>query len=68
MNGKHDHTTAVVSLYDFQEVFVWSDYLLDLGTDFLVGNMAFVGEALYLAVVPNFHGLYSSLKLCSEGP
>ena len=26
------------SLYDGQEVFVWSDYLLDLGTDFLVGN------------------------------
>ena len=29
------------SLYDGQEVFVWSDFLLDLGTDFLVGNMAF---------------------------
>ena len=26
------------SLYDGQEVFVWSDCLLDLGTDFLVGN------------------------------
>ena len=26
------------SLYDSQEVFVWSDSLLDLGTDFLVGN------------------------------
>ena len=25
-----------------QEVFVWSDCLLDLGTDFLVGNMVFV--------------------------
>ena len=25
------------SLYDSQEVFVWSDCLLDLGTDFLVG-------------------------------
>ena len=27
------------SLYDRQEMFVWSDCLLDLGTDFLVGNM-----------------------------
>ena len=27
-----------VSLYDGQEVFVWSDCPLDLGTDFLVGN------------------------------
>ena len=26
------------SLYDGQEVFMWSDCLLDLGTDFLVGN------------------------------
>ena len=26
------------SLYDGQQVFVWSDCLLDLGTDFLVGN------------------------------
>ena len=30
------------SLYDGQEVFVWSDCLLELGTDFLVGNMVFV--------------------------
>ena len=30
------------SLYDDQEVFVWSDCLLDLGTDFLVGNMGFL--------------------------
>ena len=30
------------SLYDGQVVFVWSDCLLDLGTDFLVGNMVFV--------------------------
>ena len=26
------------SLYDGQEVFVWSDFLLDFGTDFLVGE------------------------------
>ena len=31
-----------VSLNDGQEVFVWSNCLLDLGTDFLVGNMIFV--------------------------
>ena len=30
---------SFVSLYNGQEVFVWSDCLLDLGTDFLVGNM-----------------------------
>ena len=30
------------SLYDRQEVFVWSNYLLDLGTDFLVDNIVFV--------------------------
>ena len=27
------------SLYDDLEVFVWSDCMLDVGTDFLVGNM-----------------------------
>ena len=31
-----------VSLYDGQEFFTWSNCLLDLGTDILVGNMAFV--------------------------
>ena len=30
------------SLYDGQEVIVRSDCLLDLGTDFLVGNTVFV--------------------------
>ena len=30
------------SLSGGQEVFMWSDCLLDLGTDFLVGNMIFV--------------------------
>ena len=29
----------LASLYHGQEVFVWSDCLLDLGTDFFVGNM-----------------------------
>ena len=35
-------TLQFASLYDRQEVFVWSDCLLDLGADFLVGNMVFV--------------------------
>ena len=36
------------SLYDGQKVFVWSVHLLDLGTDFLVSNVAFywVGSIL----------------------
>ena len=33
------------SLYDGQQVFVWSDCLLDLGTDYLLGNM--VSWSLY---------------------
>ena len=33
------------SLYDRQEVFVWSNCLLDLGTDFFVCNMVFVEDA-----------------------
>ena len=33
------------SLYDGQEILVWSYCLLDLGTDFLVGNMVFVWNA-----------------------
>ena len=57
------------SLYDGLEVFVWSDCLVDLGTDFLIGNLVFVCNAcVYLAVAPHFHGLYSSLKLGCEGP
>ena len=46
------------SLYDDQ-VFLWSDCLLDLGTDFLIGNMIFVWDAKYLAVTPHLHCLYS---------
>ena len=33
-----------VSLYDRQEVFVWSNCLLNLGTGFLIGNMVFVRD------------------------
>ena len=54
--------------YDHQEVFVRSNCVLDLGTDFLVGNVIFVWGAWYLAVPPYFHCSYSSLKLCCEGP
>ena len=36
------------SLYYRQEVFVWSNCLLDLGTDCLVGNMVFVWDVLSL--------------------
>ena len=56
------------SLYGGQEVFMWSNCLLDLGTDFLVGSMVFVRDVQYLAVAPHVHGLYASLELCCEGP
>ena len=36
---------------------MWSDYLLGLGTDFLVGKMVRVRDAYYLAIVPHFHSL-----------
>ena len=32
----------VASLYDRQEVFVWSDCPLDLGRDFVIGNVVVV--------------------------
>ena len=32
------------SFYDRQEIFMWSNCLLDLGTDLLVGNMVFVWD------------------------
>ena len=38
------YTMQFASLYDGQEVLMWSDCLLDLGRDFLVGNMVFVGD------------------------
>ena len=34
-----------VSLYDGQEVFLWSGCQMDVGTDFLVGNMILVRDA-----------------------
>ena len=42
MNGRHVHTIQFTSLYDDQEVLVWTDGLLDIGIDFVVDNMAFV--------------------------
>ena len=42
MNGKHDQPLQLASFYDRQQIFMWSNCLLDLGTDFLVGNMVFV--------------------------
>ena len=47
---------------------MWPDYLPDLGTDFLVGDMVFVLNAHYLAVAPHFLGSLSSLQPCCEGP
>ena len=44
-NGGHDHTTAVCVSLRWSGGgggFVWSNCPLDLGTDFLVGNMVFV--------------------------
>ena len=38
------------SLYDRQEVSVWSNCLLELGSDFLVRNMVFVRDAYDLAL------------------
>ena len=45
MNENMSIQMQFVSLYDDQEVFVWSDCPLDLGTDFLVGNLVFVRGA-----------------------
>ena len=42
MKRRHVHTISVSSLYDGQKVFVWFNCLLDIGRDFLVGNMVFV--------------------------
>ena len=41
MNERHVHITSVYVSLDGQ-IFMRSDCLLDLGTDFLVGNMLFV--------------------------
>ena len=54
MNGRHDRTTAVcVSL-------PWSGGLREVRLP--------TGSWHYFAAAPHFHGLYSSLELCCEGP
>ena len=45
MNGDMTIPLLFASLYDGQVVFVWSDCLLDRGTDCPIGNMVFVGDA-----------------------
>ena len=44
INGRHDHTTAVCVSQRWSGGFRVIQLLLDLGTDFLVGNMVFVGD------------------------
>ena len=67
MNGDMTISLQVASLYNGQEVFVWSDCRLGLGLDFLVGNMVFVRDAWYLAVAPHFqfHTYESSAVVCA---
>ena len=44
-------TTSVASLYDGQEVFVWSDCQLDLCTDFLVGIICVVSCGTVIIII-----------------
>ena len=53
------------SLYDDQGVFVWSDCLLDLDTDFLVGNTVFDDSDKFDADVVLLHGCQQS---CMPNP
>ena len=53
---------------------MWSDWLLDLGTYFLVGNMVFVRDVWYLAVAPHLSATviiiisyYDSTNIAPEG-
>ena len=57
----------LASLYDRQEVFVWSNCLLDLGTDFLVGNMhGLCMRCVVSASSPvNHRGLYQGYEMRS---
>ena len=65
MNGRHVHTTDC-SLRLF--TMVRRSLCGPIAWDFLVGNMVFVRDAQYLALASHFHGLYSSLEFCWEGP
>ena len=52
VNGRHLHTSAVCD----EQVFVWSDCLLDLSTGFLVGNVVFeMGENNKVKIVNTEH-------------
>ena len=56
-----------VSRYNYQ-IFVWSNYQLDLSTPFFIGKLLFIWDVWYLVVAPHFHGLYSPSERCCEGP
>ena len=58
------------SLYDGQEVFMWSDCLLDLGTDFLVSNGSQDVTYLVNSFLPLFYvdGSFASLHLHDRQP
>ena len=60
MSGRHDHNHCSLCLFTIVRrsssgpVACWI--------------LARTSSVLYLAVAPHFHGLYSSLELCCEGP
>ena len=53
-------------LYNGQEVFVWSDCLLDLGTDFLIGNIVFVWLLWSSAVRVHDSQAYRKMEVTRE--
>ena len=62
-----DMTTPLqsASLYDEQEIFMWSDCLLDLDKDFLVGNMIFVWDIRSLFLYnPTHKNTHTHTKPC----
>ena len=52
-----------VSLYDRQEVFVWSNCPLDLGTDFLVGNGMEISAEKTKLMTNNTSGSNTEIKV-----
>ena len=58
MNWRHVHTTAVGVSLQWSGGLRETSCLLNLCTDFLVGNMVFVWDTKYLAVAPHFHGFF----------
>ena len=53
-------------LYDGQEVFVWSDCLLDLGTDLLVGNMVFAGVFRAEVALTEYELMYTNVEWIAQ--